>query len=87
MKIKLSQDFRSAIEYPESWGQFNFLFEGRDRLHPFLVLHEDTIIICDSIAKVKRCDDDDLVLKQWPGKYRSDWFYMTAGQFKGLGGK
>lgn len=74
--------FRSVKANPEAWRQFTFLFENRDRLHPFLVIHDNELIVCDSIAKVKRFDDKDVLLKQWPGQYRSDWFNTTVGEFK-----
>lgn len=76
------EGMRSLKNNPEAWRQFTTLFENRDRLYPFLVVEDEAIIVCDSIAKVLQHNDNSLLLKQWPGQYRSDWFYTTIGEFK-----
>lgn len=83
IKAILDDNFRSAKGSPEAWKRAFFnLYEKRDRLNPFLVVQGHKIFICDSVAKVLRHEDTDLLLKQWPGQYRSDWFYTTVGEFR-----
>lgn len=75
--------FQEVSETPEAWGSFTNLFEGRSRQMPFLVVDGNfAITVCDSIAKVMRHDDNCIVLKQWPGTYRSDWFKTTVKEFR-----
>jgi hypothetical protein len=40
------------------------------------------LTVCDSVAKVLRYDDSAIVMKQWVGAWRSDWFAFTLRQLK-----
>lgn len=53
--------------------------------HPFLVFqmqphwHRVRITPVRDARDVAKYPPDTAVLAQWPGRYRSDWFMMTAG--------
>lgn len=63
------------------------MFDGGRLVHnPFLVFEERgediEIALVYSSYKLLDYPDDTKVMGQWPGKWRSDWFRFTVGEYK-----
>ena len=66
----------------EFFAKSDVLSERRPH-HHFLVFvkskHSVTVRMVDAARKLDAFEDDCVVLVQWPGQWRSDWFRTTVG--------
>ena len=59
------------------------LFEAQHLPHtPFLVEHEGHIVLVDNAQQLLELPNDTVVMGQWPGKQRSDYFRFTVKVYK-----
>lgn len=70
-------------ELGEFFAKTEVLTERRPH-HHFLVFvtgrHSVTVKMVDAARKLDAFDNDCVVLVQWPGQWRSDWFKTTVGE-------
>ena len=78
MKLKEGQ-FRSV---KDELFEISGLFESGERKHhPFIVLNGDIVELCISPRGLLDYPVDTVVLAQWEGNYRSDWFNFTVADY------
>jgi len=62
------------------------IYRGKHKLFPFVVISQndsDIIIrVEDSMTKLLRHNDDELVISQWQGQWANNFFQYTVGQMR-----
>lgn len=54
---------------------------GKLKHHPFVMVCEGTIELCDSVSEMETYPPDTQVLTQWGGQWRSDFFEFKVSDW------
>lgn len=49
--------------------------------HPFIVFGKDEIELCDRAKELAEYDPNTVILTQWEGKWKSNWFQFTVADY------
>lgn len=78
-----------AQEPNDDFWQLSGVLDSTKWTHnPFIVLQEESqtttlqVHILEKLADVLQYPDQCVVLKQWPGRWRSDFFKLTVGMLR-----